>query len=182
MNKLLLILTLLILHHVQVAYANELMPPKKLEYGDKSYKLTSAAKILEPHGERLLFRYTTDNETKDQWTSMVIIQFSPRTHLKDETLAKDIKSYYDASSPRPYYSIDFIGGKPFARHLNPPINDQLSESSVMRFFSDGCGGQVVFQYLEKVDASNVQNAFRTNELTMRNLAEYTWQPECVVDR
>jgi hypothetical protein len=113
---------------------------------------------------------------------MVILQFSPHVHLKDEAWARDVKSYFDASSPRPYYNIVSIGGEPFAHYLNPPINGQPSESSVMRFFWDGCGGQVVFQYLEKVDASNVRTAWSNNELALRNLVEDPWQPDCTMGR
>ncbi len=171
---------LLTANAASLAHAEELKPPQTLEYGGKSYQLTSAAKMAE--GNKLFYRYTTGNETKDQWTSMVIIQYSPHVHLKEEALAKDVKSYFDASSPRPYYSIDFIGGKPFARFLNPPISGQLSESSVMRFFADGCDGQIVFQFLEKVDASNVKQAWGNNQLALNNLANYPWQPECIVDR
>ena len=113
---------------------------------------------------------------------MVIIQFSPHVHLKHEAWAKDVKSYFDASNPRPYYNIDYIGGKPFARYMNPPVNGQPSESSVMRFFPDGCGGQAVFQFLEKVDASNVQKAWGNNESALRELVKHPWQPECIVGR
>ena len=182
MNRQLLILALLAALAASLAHADELKPPQTLEYGGKGYQLTSAAKMAEPGGDRLFYRYTTGNETKDQWTSMVIIQFSPHVHLKDEDWARDVKSYFDASSPRPHYSIDSIGGEPFARYLNPPINGQPSESSVMRFFSDGCGGQVVFQYLEKVDASNVLKAWGNNELALRDLVRYPWQPDCIVGR
>lgn len=165
-----------------LVHADELTPPQTLEYGNKNYQLTSAAKMAEPVGDRLFYRYTTGNETKDKWTSMVIIQYSRHVHLKDEAWAKDVKSYFDASNPRPYYRIDSIGGKPFARYLNPPIDGQPSESSVMRFFSDGCGGQVVFQHLEKVDASDVRKAWGNNELALHDLVTYPWQPDCVVGR
>lgn len=37
----------------------------------------------------------------------------------------------------------------------------------------------MFQYLEKVDASNVQKAWAADELALRELAQYPWQPECV---
>lgn len=182
MTRALLISALLASLAASLAHADELKPPQSLEYGGKSYLLTSAAKMAEPGGDRLFYRYTTGNETKDQWTSMVIIQSSPHVHLKDEAWAKNVKSYFDASNPRPYYNIVAIGGKPFARYLNPPVNEQPAESSVMRFFSDGCGGQVVLQYLEKVDSSNAQKAWSNNELALSNLAKYVWQPDCVVDR
>lgn len=182
MTKALLISALLVALAASLAHADELKPPQALEYGGRSYQLTSAAKMAESGGDRLFYRYTTGNETKDQWASMVIIQFSPHVHLKDEAWAKDVKSYFDASNPRPYYNIGVIGGKPFARYLNPPVNEQPSESSVMRFFSDGCGGQAVFQYLEKVDSSNVQKAWSNNELALSDLMKYIWQPDCIVGR
>ena len=182
MNRLLLILALLTVFTVPVAYADEFKQPQTLEYGGKSYHLSSAAKMAEPGGDRLFYRYTTDNETKDQWTSMVIIQFAPHVHLKDEAWAKDVKSNFDAGNPRPYYRIDSIGGKPFARYLNPPANGQPTESSVMRFFLDDCGGQVVFQYLEKVDASSVPKAWSHNEQALSDMVKYSWQPECFVGR
>jgi hypothetical protein len=182
MKKQHLILALLAALAAPIACADELKPSQALEYGGKSYQLTSSAKMEEPGGYRLFYRYTTGNETKDQWTSMVIVQFSPHVHLKDEAWAKDVQSYLHASSPRPYYRIDSIGGKPFARYLNPPVNGQPSESSVMRFFSDGCGGQVVFQYIEKVDASNVQKAWSDNELFLHDLAKFPWEPDCIVGR
>lgn len=182
MNKQLLVSALLAALAASLAHADELNPPQTLEYGGKSYQLTSAAKIAEPGSDRMFYRYTTSNETKDQWTSMVIIQFSPNVHLKDEAWARDVKSYFDASNPRPYYRIINIGGKPFARYLNPPVNGQPSESGVMRFFWDGCGGQAVFQYLEKVDASNVQKAWSNNEIALSDLVKYPWQPECIVGR
>jgi hypothetical protein len=180
MNRIFLISVLLAVLATSLAHADELKPPQTLEYGGKSYQLTSAAKMAETSGDRLFYRYTSGNETKDQWTSMVIIQFSPHVHLKDEAWAKNVKSYFDASNPRPYYRIDSIGGNPFARYLNPPTNERPSESSVMRFFSDGCGGQVVFQYLEKVDASNVPKAWSHNEQALSDMVNYPWQPDCIV--
>lgn len=116
------------------AHAVELKPPQGLEYGGKSYQSTSSATIMERGSARLFYRYTNSNETKDQWISMVVVQFSPKLHLKDEAWARDIKAYFDASKPRPYYSIVNIGGNNFARYLNPPSDGQPSESSVMQFF------------------------------------------------
>ena len=158
MKKLSFISTLLVALATSVAHADglaQLKPPQALEYEGKNYQLTSSTMIAESNGNRLFYHYTTGNETLDQWTSQVIIQFAPHVHLKGEAWANDVKAYFDASDPRPYYRIDSIGGNPFARHLNPPINENPSESSVMRFFSNGCGGQVVLQYLEKIDASNL---------------------------
>ncbi len=171
---------LLALLVTSIAHADDLKPPQTLEYGGKNYQLTSAAKTVETGGDRLFYRFTTGNETKDQWTSMVIIQFSPHVHLKDEAWAKNLKSYFDASNPRPYYRINSIGGGSFARYLNPPNNEYTSESSVMRFFLDGCGGQVVFQYLEKVDTSNVSKAWSHNEQALSDMVNYHWQPDCIV--
>lgn len=154
----------------------------RIHYGGKSYRLTSAATAAEPGGDRWFYRYTTGNETKDQWASMVImviIQFAPHMQLKNLAWAKDVKAYFDASNPRPHYRIESVGGNPFARFLNPPVNGQPSESSVMRYFPDGCGGQVVFQYREQVDASDIQKAWSNNALALRDLVNYSWQPECV---
>jgi len=161
------------------ASTNVLSPPKTLEYEGKSYELTSTAKMAEPSGNRLFYGYTTNNETKDQWTTMVIVQFSSQHHLNDAAWAKDLKSYFDASTPRPFYNIVNIGGQPFARYLNPPSNGQPSESGVMRFIPNGCGGQVVFQYIEKIDASNVQLAWANNARALNALTKHSWQPECV---
>lgn len=163
-----------------LAHADELKLPQTLEYGGRNYQLTSAAKIAEPGGDRLFYRYTTGSETKEQWTSMVIIQSAPHMKLKDLAWAKDLKAYFDASDPRPLYRIGLIGGTPFARYLNPTANGQLSESSVMRYVWESCAGQAVFQYVEKVDASNVQKAWSNNELALHDLVKHLWQPECVV--
>lgn len=182
MNRHLLISASLASLLASPVHADELKPPQTLEYGNKSYQLASSDKIAEPGGNRLFYRYTTDNETKDQWTSMVVIQFAPHVHLKDEAWAKDVQSYFDASRPRPYYNIVSMGGTPATRYMNPPSNGQPTESSVMRFFPDGCGGQIVLQYIEKVDASNVQKAWGLNELALRSLVKHPWQPECIVDR
>lgn len=165
-----------------LAHSYDLKPPQILEYGNKSYQLSSAAKIPEQTGDRMFYRYTTGDETKDQWTSMIIVQFSPNFHLKNEAWAKDLKSYFDASKPRPYYGIEFFGGKPFARYMNPPINGQLSESSIMRFYPDSCGGQAVFQYIEKVDVTDVRKTWSKNQAAMFELSKLSWEPECVIEQ
>lgn len=180
-NKL-FISTLLPLLTASLTHAGELKPPQTVEYGGKSFLLTSAAKMAEPGGDRLFYRYTIGNEPKEQWSSMVIIQFASHVHLKDELWARDLKSYFDASNPRPYYRIDSIGGRPFARYLNPAVNGQPSDSSVMRFITDGCGGQVVFQYIEKVDATNLQKAWVDNERALQDLVKDPWHPECTTER
>ena len=183
MKKLSFISTLLVALATSVAHADglaQLKPPQALEYAGKNYQLTSSTMIAESNGNRLFYHYTTGNETVDQWTSQVIIQFAPHVHLKGEAWANDVKAYFDASDPRPYYRIDSIGGNPFARHLNPPINENPSESSVMRFFSNGCGGQVVLQYLEKIDASNLPNAWSHNQKALMYIVNYPWQPDCIV--
>lgn len=179
MNRQPLIAALLATLTFLPAHTGELKPPQALEYGGKNYQLTSAAKMGEPGGDRLFYRYTTGNETQSQWTSMVIIQFAPHVHLEGEAWARDVKSYFDASNPRPYFNISSIGGKPFVRYLNRPVDGQPSEASAMRVFSDGCGGQVVFQYLEKIDASNLQQAWSHNDRSQNDLVKYAWQPECV---
>lgn len=158
-------------------HAGQLVAPHDIEYGGKKYETPSRSRI----GERYFYKYTLSGEGQSAWTSMVVLQFAPDFNLEGYAWAKDVRDYLENVRPKPYYDISSIGGKPIVRFFAPINDDNVFESNVMRFFPGACGGQVVFQYVEKNDipGGNVSAALAKNKTLVKELLEnLNWQPAC----
>jgi len=135
-----------------VALAEMSPPPEKLTHAGKTYSL--AFKNIAPNGQSI-FEYTTNNESIEQWTTLVTINYAKGVTTQPLKWLESIKYALDHESPKPNYDLFVKENNGYARVIYEPTpNYSTYESNVQKSFHiDKCDGLVVYQFAQKYPQS-----------------------------
>ena len=169
-------------------YAQDLIAPKELVQFGKIYRLAFQSKTPNVSSVN---EYTTDNESINNWTRLVTINFnkSPNYSLLDFLTShqKILKAY----RPEPHFSLYVKNGYAYSQIIfEPEKNNLFYELNIQKaVYYKKCGGMVSFQYAIKIPSENPKNheehqlflkelLKRTNEMS-DEMQSSDWMPMCV---
>ena len=167
--------------------AQQFLPPEKITYSSKTYSL--AYKNTSPVG-RAIFEYTTNNESIENWTTLVTLNYSKSLATTPLKWAEAVQATLDREKPKPHYSIYTKGNNGYSKIIyEPDLKNPVYESNVHKSFHlDACGGILVFQFAQKYPVgadqsdsgklSTLTSIANENARFAKELEKSEWLPTC----
>jgi hypothetical protein len=165
--------------------AESFKPPKSMELFGKQYILA----FQNENANTALYEYTTDNESVNNWSHLVTLQYYKRK-LEPLQFIAAIKTGLNNSKPIPHYSLYQQGEHGYALIIFEPSNEHLHfEADIQKsFHSTECEGTLVLQYgvrtaafqqLSPEDKTRIlKEVYRQLKLDAEQIAQNKWVPTC----
>lgn len=170
-----------------VGFAQQFAPPNHVTFAGKTYNL--AYKNALPDG-KAIFEYTSDNESVENWSSLVTITYSKSLVISPAKWGEAMKASLDNRKPKPHYSLYTKENNSYARVIyEPDSKDPTYESNIQKSYHiEACGGLVVYQFAQKYQSGSDQSAegrlstLKTiadaNTLATELIEKSDWRPSC----
>lgn len=164
------------------AYA--VVAPETIDYDGQTYTLTF--KNVTPDGAAAIYEYTLPNETVNNWTQLMTINYRRGVTASPYEWAVSMKKMMDQAKPVPHYDLSVDGTQGFAVMIYEPTPTyNVFEANVHRSFTSTCDGIVVLQYARRysndVPSAAQQTLVRAAtdiKQQLTKLTAYKWMPAC----
>ncbi|WP_454254203.1 hypothetical protein [Pseudomonas sp. Marseille-Q8238] len=168
-------------------HAQPFSAPEQIVHAGKTYKLAYTAS--QPDG-RALYEYTTDDESIENWSSLVTLNYAQSRVTVPLKWIESLKASLDRETPKPHYSLYIAGTNGFAKIIyEPDAKNPFYESDVHKSFHiKACDGLLVYQFARKypqsADQSDAGKQAALKQVAEENhqfssaLEKSDWLPAC----
>jgi hypothetical protein len=176
------LLALIVLFNFSFA---DFLPPKEIQYMNKTYKLAFENK----NNNIETYEYTTNNESINNWTSLLTIKYNKNIDITPIIHSLALKKQLDKEGIKDY-SLYLKDNHSFAKIIYEPNNNYSTyESDVFKSFHlKECNGLVNFQFAKQYQAKKdlskdekyleLKNIVNENTIMSDYMGKNNYIPEC----
>lgn len=180
--KKIILLMLIVLFDFSFA---DFFPPKEIKYMDKTYKLAFENK----NNTIETYEYTTDNESVNNWTSLLTIKYNKNVDILPIAHSLALKKQLDKEGVKDYF-LYLKDNHSFAKIIyKPNMQYPTYESNVFKSFHiKECKGMINFQFAKQYMPNKnktseekyqeLKNIANENTIMSDYIEKNSYIPEC----
>ena len=160
-----------------IAAALTFAAPEQMAQAGHVYKQAYQQKA---NNGRAIYEYTDNNESVQNWTRLVTLNYTPQLRVDAQTWANATRKALDANPAKPAHQLDVKGANAYAQMVfEPDAANPEYEANVQKSFHVADCGTVILQYAVKYPkGSDLTTIQAENARIAVQLEQDTWQPAC----